>query len=154
MTHWLKAVFVLAVLLGLTSSAIADEVISAGQPDAAAIEEFAADGVKTIIDLRTAGEDRGMDEPAVVEAAGMKYVSLPVSRADITFAKAAELDALLDGLDGPVVMHCGSGNRVGALMALRASLAGKSDEEALQVGKEYGMTSLASKVEAELAKDD
>lgn len=149
-----KAIFVLAVLLGLTSLALADEVISAGQPDEAAVEQYAAEGVKTVIDLRTAGEDRGMDEPAVVEEAGMKYVSLPIGRADITFEKAAELDALLDDAEGPVVVHCGSGNRVGALMALRASSKGATDEEALEVGKEYGLTSLAERVEGVLAEDD
>lgn len=154
MKYWLKATFVLAVSLGLTSSAIADEVISAGQPDEAAVEQYAADGFKTVIDLRTAGEDRGMDEPAVVEEAGMKYVSLPIGRADITFEKAAELDALLKASDGPVVMHCGSGNRVGALMALRASLNGSTDEEALAVGKEYGLTSLAERVEGVLTEDE
>lgn len=154
MNDWLKKAFVLLVSLGLTSSAIADEVISAGQPDEAAVEKYAADGYKTVIDLRTAGEDRGIDEPAVVEEAGMRYVSLPIGRGDITFEKAAELDALLDDAEGPVVVHCGSGNRVGALMALRASLDGKSDEEALEVGKEYGLTSLAERVEGVLAEDD
>lgn len=154
MKYWLKTTFVLAVSLGLTSSALADEVISAGQPDEAAIKQYAADGFKTVIDLRTAGEDRGMNEPAVVEKAGMKYVSLPIGRADITFEKAAELDALLTASDGPVVMHCGSGNRVGALMALRASLNGSTDEEALVVGEEYGLTSLAKRVEGVLAEDE
>ena len=154
MKHWLKNAFVLAVSLGLTSSALADEVTSAGQPDEAAVEQYAADGYKTVIDLRTGGEDRGMDEPAVVEAAGMKYVSLPIGRSDITFEKAAELDALLDDAEGPVVVHCGSGNRVGALMALRASLDGKSDEEAIEIGKEYGLTSLAERVEGVLAEDE
>ncbi|MEL7187283.1 MAG: sulfur transferase domain-containing protein [Pseudomonadota bacterium] len=154
MKHWRKLAFVLAVSLGLAAWAGADDVISAGQPDEATVEQYAAAGYKTVIDLRTAGEDRGMDEPAVVAAAGMKYVSLPVSRSDITFEKAKQLDALLGSEEGPVVLHCGSGNRVGALMALRASLKGKSDDEALQVGREFGLTGLAERVEAVLEKAD
>lgn len=152
--RWRKITFVLAVSLGLAMSANADDVISAGQPDQAAVEQYAADGFKTVIDLRTAGEDRGMDEPAVVEAAGMKYVSLPIGRSDITYEKAQQLDDLLASADGPVVLHCGSGNRVGALMALRASLKGKSDDDALEVGREFGLTGLTERVEAVLEQDE
>ena len=154
MKHWLMKTLLLAISLGLAASAFAEEVISAGQPDAEQVKQYAAEGYTTVIDLRTEGEDRGMDEPTVVEEAGMKYISLPVGRADITFEKAAELDALLEGSEGPVVLHCGSGNRVGALMALRASSKGASDEEALEVGKEYGLTGLTERVEGVLAEDE
>lgn len=155
MIHLRKIAFVLAVSLGLTSLAFADEVISAGQPDAQQIQSYAQDGVKTIIDLRTDGEDRGMEsESKVVEDAGMRYVSLPTSRGDITFEQAEALDNLLEANPGPVVVHCGSGNRVGALMALRASMKGASDDEALKVGRKYGLTSLAKRVEGVLAENE
>ena len=39
-------------------------------------------------------------------------------------------------------MHCASGNRVGALMALRASQNGASAEEAMAAGKAAGLTRL------------
>jgi len=132
-----------------------DGVTSAGQPDQAALEVFADAGYATVIDLRGEGEDRGFDEAAVVEDLGLHYVTLPIEDSDaISFENARKLDALLQEYPGPVLVHCGSGNRVGALLALRASLEGADDERALAVGREGGLTGLESVVQERLAEDD
>ena len=127
-----------------------DGITSAGQPDAAAFGVFAEQGYTTVIDLRTEGEDRGLDEVAVVEGLGMEYVLLPIGRDGITFDSARSLDELISKADGPVLIHCGSANRVGALLALRKSLAGADDEAALEYGKEGGMTGLEGPVRSVL----
>ncbi|MCH9693842.1 MAG: tyrosine-protein phosphatase [Gammaproteobacteria bacterium] len=161
MQHVLK----LILLIGLTSPAFAGDVLvdldvirdsgqvtavdgvsSSGQPDEAAFEVFAENGYKTVIDLRTPGEGRGLDEPGVVEELGMTYVSLPIGRTDINYESAQALDELIAGADGPVLLHCGSGNRVGALLALRASLKGASDAESIVIGEDAGLTSLKARV--------
>ena len=50
------------------------------------------------------------------------------------------------------VLYCGSGNRVGALIALRAHLIeGIGAEEALALGKEAGLTRLEPKVREALS---
>ncbi len=118
-----------------------DGMTTSGQPDEAALKVFAESGYAAVIDLRTEGEDRGMDEKTVVESLGMKYISLPITRTDITYESAAALDKVLAGYDEPVLLHCGSANRVGALMALRASANGADDEAAIAAGKQAGMTS-------------
>lgn len=123
-----------------------DEITAAGQPDEAALKVFADSGYVAVIDLRTAGESRGLDEPAVVEGLGMDYVSLPIGRDGISFENAASLDELIRSYEGPVLVHCASSNRVGALLALRASLDGADDEAAVAVGKEGGLTGLEGKV--------
>jgi len=127
-----------------------DGLTSAGQPDAAGFKVFADQGYTTVIDLRTAGEDRGLDEPAVVESLGMDYVHLPIDRDGINFESAKTLDSLIEAADGPVLVHCGSANRVGALLALRKSLEGADDETALEYGREGGMTRLEGRVKAVL----
>ncbi|MGI9237720.1 MAG: hypothetical protein ACR2QZ_10010 [Woeseiaceae bacterium] len=119
---------------------------AAGQPDEASLKVFADSGYAAVIDLRTAGEDRGIDEPAVVKRLGMKYVSLPIGRNDIQFEKAEMLDELISRYDGPVLVHCGSSNRVGALLALRASLDGADDESAIATGRDGGLASLEGEV--------
>lgn len=119
---------------------------SSGQPDEAALEVFANNGYTAVIDLRTEGESRGLDEAAVVERLGMAYVSFPVSRGGINFESARQLNKLISEYDAPVLIHCGSGNRVGALLALRASLDGADDEAALAAGREGGMTRLEPRV--------
>ncbi len=130
-----------------------DGMTSAGQPDEAALKVFAEQGYTTVIDLRTEGEDRGMDEAAVVEALGMNYVILPIGRDSISFDSARSLDKLIADAAGPVLVHCGSANRVGALLALRKSLDGADDDTALAYGREGGMTSLESQVKEVLSTD-
>ena len=67
---------------------------------------------------------------------------------------AANLDQILSDYDGPVLVHCGSGNRVGALLALRQSLLGADDEDALAYGKSAGLTGLEPVVRARLATNE
>jgi len=125
----------------------AKKTVSAGQPDGEVLSTFAAAGYVAVVDLRTDKEDRGFDEPAAVMGLGMSYVSMPIdSEVDINFEKAAELDKILSGFNGPVLVHCGSGNRVGALFALREKARGATDEEAIAAGKVAGMTRLEPEV--------
>ncbi len=67
-------------------------ITAAGQPDEAALAVFAKNGYVAVLDLRTAGEDRGLDEKAVVEGLGMDYVLFPVDRDGISFENATALD--------------------------------------------------------------
>ena len=127
-------------------------ITPAGQPDAAALEVFAKNGYAAVIDLRTAGEDRGLDEQAVVEGLGMQYVTMPIGYEGITFENADALDKLLAEYDEPVLLHCGSSNRVGALLALRAARKGASDTEALEIGRRAGMLSLEPSVRQALSE--
>ncbi len=121
-------------------------ITSAGQPDQAAFKVFADSGYAAVIDLRTDGEDRGFDEQAVVKGLGMDYLSMPIGSDGISFENARALDKLLSGYDQPVLVHCASGNRVGALLALRASLNGADDASAMELGKQGGLTRLEPKV--------
>jgi len=126
-------------------------ITSAGQPDEAGFKVFAESGYIAVIDLRTAGEDRGLDdEPALVEGLGMEYIHFPIGRGDITIDKANALNRLLDQYDEPVLVHCGSANRVGALLALQHFDENGDLEKALKHGREGGMTRLEGAVKKEL----
>lgn len=130
------------------------QMVSTGQPDQGILQAAKEAGYVAVVDLRRESEDRGFDESAAVESLGMSYISLPVAGAEgTTFDNARRLDSILDGIDGPVLLHCASGNRVGALIALRASLNGASDAEALAAGREAGMTRLEETVKERLAED-
>lgn len=121
-----------------------DGITSAGQPNEAALAVFAESGYAVVIDMRGADEDRGMKNfQGAVESTGMEYVAFPVVGEEaINFDTARQLDELLQGIDGPVLLHCASGNRVGAVLALRESLAGADDESAIEFGKDAGLTRL------------
>ena len=130
-------------------------ITAAAQPDEAALEVCADAGYATVIDLRGTEEDRGFDEAAVVDDLGLHYVTLPIAGKDaISFDNARKLDGLLDEYPGPVLVHCASSNRVGALLALRASLDGADDETALALGREGGLTSLEGIVRERLEQKD
>ncbi len=131
----------------------ADGITAAGQPSAQGLKELADDGYAAVIDLRTAAEDRGIDEQGLVESLGMDYVSLPIAgRGAISFKNARILDEILDKYDAPVLVHCGSSNRVGALFALREKMNGANDQDALNFGRSAGMTSLESTVKTRITE--
>ena len=68
-----------------------------------------------------------------------------------SFENAKKLHDLLGDNAEDTFVHCGSGNRVGALMALRAyEYEGASLEEAIEIGKSAGMTRLEGEVRSQL----
>jgi uncharacterized protein (TIGR01244 family) len=126
-------------------------VSGSSQPDRSMLESIDAAGYEAVIDLRGADEDRGIDERAAVEGLGMTYISLPILGAgDISYDNANELDRLLAGFEKPVLVHCGSGNRAGALLALRAKLNGADNDAAVEAGRRTGLTELEDVVRQRL----
>ena len=121
---------------------------TAGQPAADDWAAIAAGGVATVIDLRAPGELKDRDEAAEVRAAGLRYVSIPVAGAGgIDDANAKALRAALDAADGPVLVHCASGNRAGGLLALMQARSGTmTPEQALEFGRSAGMASTEARV--------
>ena len=150
----MKVLVIILIFLGVAACVdeVAPPLASSGQPTPAELGARAEAGVKTVIDLRTKEEPRGFDEPAVVEGLGMRYESLPIgSEDDLSAANVAALKALIDASDGPVLVHCASGNRVGALFALVARSDGASVEESIAYGKKLGLSSLEPVVRERLA---
>ena len=109
---------VIALLGGLTNAACPlPGVGTGGQPDSSRLRLLAKGGFRAVIDLRMPDEPRGYDEQGAVRAAGMEYVVLPVSPATLGDPTFDSFRALMsDSLRTPVLVHCASGNRVGALM--------------------------------------
>jgi len=132
-----------------------DGITSAGQPDEAALRVFADSGYVAVIDMRGPDEDRGLDdEQGLIEALGMDYVAFPiVGKEAINIETARKLDEVLHGIEGPVLVHCGSGNRVGAMLALRHSLNGADDDAAIAYGKDAGLTRLVDVVRERLSEN-
>lgn len=132
----------------------AEDLYTGGQPTAAQLQQAATAGITTVIDLRQPTEDRGFDETATVASLGLHYVRIPVAgAAGLTPAKVQALQAALAQANGPVLLHCASGNRVGALLALMKAQQGASTEQALQFGREAGMTSLEAQTRTLLEQD-
>jgi protein tyrosine phosphatase (PTP) superfamily phosphohydrolase (DUF442 family) len=97
---------------------------SAGQPTPGQLDALAHAGVRTVVNLRAPGEPVEYDEARHARDLGLAYICIPVSGAqDLTREKARQLaDAIATATPlGATLIHCASGNRVGALVALAAA---------------------------------
>ena len=84
-------------------------LVTSGQPAAADWAPLAAQGIRTVVNLRPVGEQPGRDEASEVRAAGMRYIDIPVANADaINPENARRLHQALSAAyrDGPVLLHC------------------------------------------------
>lgn len=127
--------------------------VASGRLEATDIPNIAAAGIETVIDLRDDSETPDFDEAAAVRAAGMRYHNLPIhGPQDLTTENVRAFDALLATAGkSPTLIHCASSNRVGALIALRAAtLQGMSGDEAVELGKAWGLGSLEPAVRERL----
>jgi uncharacterized protein (TIGR01244 family) len=141
--------------LGLLNEARpAPGLITSGQPTEAQFAALPAAGVATVIHLRPTTEKGTGWEEAKAKDLGLAFVRLPIDGAkDVTEANARKLAELLAGAKGPVLLSCGSSNRCGALLALKARFVdGKSKDEALAFGRSGGLKALEPTVAGLLAK--
>ena len=116
---------------------------AAGQPTPAALAGLREMGFRTVVNLRSEKEGPA-DERAVVEAQGLRYVSIPVTTDTFSLADVEALEKVLnDPTAAPVLLHCASSNRVGAAWAVIQARKGKSLEEAEAAGREAGLNSPA-----------
>lgn len=130
-----------------------DHRLVSGAIDAADVGRMRAAGVKHLINLRTAEETEGFDEARIATGLGLDYHAIPIAGAQsLTKDNAQKLDELLEQAgDELTLIHCASGNRVGALIAVReAWIKGQSTEAAIAEGKRWGLTSLEGAVRAAL----
>lgn len=127
-------------------------VVSAGRLESSHVEALRRDGFRAVIDLSLDSETPQFDEARAVDAAGLNYANLPLSGpADLTPENVARFDALLSEAPRPVLVHCGSSNRVGAMAALRAAwIEGRSVDDALAIGRAWGLKGLEPAVRERL----
>jgi uncharacterized protein (TIGR01244 family) len=99
---------------------VTPEFCTGAQPRPEHFAMLKSRGVKTVLNLRRPGEHRADEEQAAVEAAGMKYVNIPVSYGNPTDADAdAFLKVTDDPANRPMFVHCTAAIRVGAFWLIR-----------------------------------
>lgn len=117
-------------------------VATAGQPREEHLRQLADKGYKAVVDLRTAGEPRDYDEAVAAREAGLEYLNLPVAGPpeDEMFDRFRQV--MRDPGKRPVLVHCGSANRVGALLIPYLVLdEGQDPQEALNTAVSVGLRS-------------
>ncbi|HEX4960688.1 MAG TPA: sulfur transferase domain-containing protein [Thermoanaerobaculia bacterium] len=117
-------------------------VLLAGQPTGEQVQLLAEDGYKTILDLRLPDEPRGFDEVEAARQNGLAYVSLPVDPAKLDQATIDRFLAAMKKAQRPVLLHCGTAARAGALWYAWLVLEkGKPPAAALAAAKTAGLRS-------------
>lgn len=112
------------------------------------VAALAKAGVELVINLQSEDE-LSFNESVAVERAGMSYEHLPINGAEeLKQLKILAFDNILRQYHGKkMAMHCGSGNRVGAAIALRAGwLRGRKMDTAMERGRSHGLTKLEQEV--------
>lgn len=124
----------------------AADLLTGGQLSRKQMEALHTLGYTRFISLRPADEEGAGWEEKFAAEEGLTFERIPVAGgAGVTVDNAKLLaDALpAAGSDEKAVVYCASGNRVGALLALKAHfLDGRPADEALQFGLDAGLTRL------------
>lgn len=132
----------------------ADNCYCGGMVDETALAEARDAGVRHVVNLRPDAETPDFNEAEAVAAIGLTYHHLPIaSPEDLNESNVRRFDEIMDHVgDEPALVHCASGNRVGALFALRAGwLKGQAPDVALALGRSHGLTKMEPAVEKLLA---
>jgi protein tyrosine phosphatase (PTP) superfamily phosphohydrolase (DUF442 family) len=118
-------------------------VITSGQPSASQLASLGAAGCVTVVDLRAPAEPRGFDEPAAVTASGMEYFPIPFTAETLGDAQFDRIrEVLRERAERPLLVHCASANRVGALLIPFFMLdEGRSQNDALALAQRVGLRS-------------
>ena len=130
-------------------------VVAAGRLVPADVQRLRQSGIRQVVDLTLDAETPDFDEANAMRAAGIEYTHLPLAGAsDLTEENVRRFDAMLRDAQRPVLVHCASGNRVGAMAALRAAwVQGMTKEESIAVGRAWGLTGLEAEVRRRIAPD-
>lgn len=122
---------------------IGPDLATGGQPTPAGLRRLRTLGFRVVIDLRTEAE--GADaERAAVTAAGLRYVSVPVTPESFRRAHVEAVAwVLYDPRRGAVLLHCVSGNRVGGMWTALQVTRGRRYADAEAEGRSIGLRSPA-----------
>ncbi len=125
---------------------LTDEILVAPQIDVAAVAEAQAQGVTLIINNRPEGESddqvSGAEIEAAARAAGMDYVSIPVTHSGFSQPQVEAMVAALESAEGKILAYCRSGTRSTLLWSLA---------EASQGGDPDALTNIAAKAGYDLS---
>lgn len=125
---------------------LSPEFAIAGQITADELQTAKEAGYQSVLNLRVPGEQGFLeDEEKKAQSVGLRYVNIPVSPNEISQV-ADQVITQLDELPKPVLVHCGSALRAGAMvLAYLGTRQGKSAETVFEEARKAGFTALDNK---------
>lgn len=122
---------------------INDDVTVGAQPSVDQLEKLRQQGFRSIVNLRTEGEEEQPLSPAEegrkVSALGMTYYHEPVDSKEMSEAQVDRFRERFADLPTPVYAHCKSGKRAGAFVMMDMAVRkGMSGEQTLKQAEDMG----------------
>jgi uncharacterized protein (TIGR01244 family) len=120
---------------------VSADFCTGGQPRPDHFARLKAEGVKTVLNLRTPGEHRADEERQAVEQAGLKYFNIPVVYSAPTVEQADEFLRITDDpANRPMFIHCTAAIRVGGFWLIRRVVRdGWTWDRALEDARKVGL---------------
>jgi uncharacterized protein (TIGR01244 family) len=116
------------------------EIYTAGQPNEEGFQQVAAMGVKSVINVLPEKECL-KDEEMMVVNNKMIYNKFPFNPSNVNMAMVQKFGQLLQNQEKPVLIHCSTGNHVGALWFAYRVLGEKAGlATALKEARQIGLT--------------
>ncbi|MEA5503542.1 protein tyrosine phosphatase family protein [Halotia wernerae UHCC 0503] len=95
---------------------ISDELTVTGQVTPQELQQVGYEGFKSVLNLRSPDEEGFMNsEQQQAETAGLHYLNIPVKPNTISDELVTEVLQQIDQLPKPILIHCASGMRAGAI---------------------------------------
>ena len=129
---------------------VLDDIYLAGQPSIEDFAEFKKRGVKSVLNVRMK-EEQDFDEAKTIKSLGLEYHHIPVAGPDaLTDENFDKIRKLLNTKEErPLLFHCASANRVGAVwLAHRVLDGGLTYDAALAEAKTVGLKAPALEAKA------
>jgi uncharacterized protein (TIGR01244 family) len=119
---------------------ISEELAVAGQLTPEQFQQAAQFGFKSVLNLRSPDEQGFVnDEPQFVSDAGLQYSNIPVQPNAISEELTTEVLKQIDELPKPILIHCASGMRAGAMAFMNlATRQGLTPEQVFSLAAEAG----------------
>ena len=95
-------------MIRLMRKVISQQVSVGEQPRESDLEELKNEGVRTVVNLRMAGESSPLtpaEERALAEKLGLEYHHIPISLDKLDAGQVKELREILQNSHGPVFVH-------------------------------------------------
>lgn len=121
-------------------------------PDRDQLRRAAEEGFRSVVNMQTEGEEKGLgpqEERRAADEVGLTYLHHPVAGDKLS-------DEVVDGfrrkaseLPAPVLVHCASGKRSGAMVIMHlAAEQGMTGEQVIKKAEEMGFECDSPEVEA------
>lgn len=124
---------------------VSPNIATSGALDTSAIKELVKHDFRTVIDLRTEQEGTNSEKLAIKKV-DIEYFNIPVTREGIDESQLTAFKEILAQSTAPILLHCSTGNRAGAMWTVYRLSEGIPADRAFKEGRAAGMNDAMAEI--------